>query len=199
MTRHQGILAPTRSLADPFSALHQQMNRLFDDFMSSTTVPALPTAMALPRMDVRENPQEICISTDLPGVNPADVEVLLDGNMLTLRGEKRQERETQQPQDYHLMERSWGRFQRALQLPFAPEQQEINADFAHGVLTIRIPKHAQQARSQRIEVHSRELPSQSAAVGHGSGSTAQGAAHASSEGQGIESSKKGSGVASSRH
>ena len=193
MTRQPGFLTPMRSSTDPFSALHQQMNHLFDDFLGSNAVPALSSAMALPRMDVRENPEEICISTDLPGVNPADVEVRLDGNMLTLRGEKRQEHETHQPQDYHLMERSWGRFQRSLQLPFAPESQEINADFAHGVLTIRIPKHAVQERSHRIAVHSHEQPSQSAAVSHGGGSTV---GHASTEGHAAEGGKKAGG---SRH
>jgi HSP20 family protein len=205
MTRQPGFLTPTRSSADPFAALHQQMNHLFDDFMGSNALPSLPSAMALPRMDVRESSQEICISTDLPGVNPADVEVRLDGNMLTLRGEKRQEHETQQPQDYHLMERSWGRFQRSLQLPFAPESQEINADFAHGVLTIRIPKHALQERSHRIAVHSHELPSQSAAVSQGGGSAGRqigtqmgekAGGHASAEGHAAEGGKKGG---SSRH
>lgn len=197
MTRHATHLPAARSSGDPFADLHQQMNRLFDDFIGGAGMPALPTAMALPRMDVRENLQEICICADLPGVNPADVDVRLDGNMLTLRGEKRPESESQQPQDYHLMERSWGRFHRSLQLPFAPQAEDIHADFEHGVLTIHIPKHAQQERSHRIEVHARDLPMQSRAVGHG-GSASGG--HATQEaGAGGEGSKKGSGGSVSHH
>jgi len=177
------------------------MNRLFDDFIGGAGMPALPTAMSLPRMDVRENPQEICICADLPGVNPADVDVRLDGNMLTLRGEKRHESESQQPQDYHLMERSWGRFHRSLQLPFAPQVEDIHADFEHGVLTIHIPKHAQQERSQRIEVHARDLPMQSRAVGHGGTAGAHGSGHAAVQGSqdAAEGGKKGSGGTMSHH
>ncbi len=202
MTRHATHLPAARSSGDPFADLHQQMNRLFDDFIGGAGMPALPTAMALPRMDVRENQQEICICADLPGVNPADVDVRLDGNMLTLRGEKRQESDSQQPQDYHLMERSWGRFHRSLQLPFAPQAEDIHADFEHGVLTIHIPKHAQQERSQRIEVHARDVPMQSRAVGHaGGGAGAQGASHGSAESgsSASEGGKKGSGGAMSHH
>lgn len=191
MPRHPSHLSPARTPADPFADLHQQMNRLFDDFMGGAVAPALPSAMSLPRMDVRETAQEICICADLPGVNPADVDVRLDGNMLTLRGEKRQESEAQQPQDYHLMERSWGRFQRALQLPFAPQPEEIHADFEHGVLTVHIPKHAQQERSQRIEVHARDVPLQSRAVGH--------ASSAGERPSGSEGGRKGSGGSSSHH
>lgn len=165
MPRHPSHLVPARTAADPFADLHHQMNRLFDDFLGGSVAPALPSAMALPRMDVRENPQEICISTDLPGVRPADVDVRIDGNMLTLRGEKHQESEPQQAHDYHLMERSWGRFQRSLQLPFAPQASEIQAEFEHGVLTVRIPKHAQQERSHRVEVHAKD-PGATRAVTH---------------------------------
>lgn len=201
MSRHPAHLPAARSSGDPFADLHQQMNRLFDDFIGGAGMPALPTAMSLPRMDVRENPQEICICADLPGVNPADVDVQLDGNMLTLRGEKHQESESQQPQDYHLMERSWGRFHRSLQLPFAPQAEEIHADFEHGVLTIHIPKHAQQERSQRIAVHARDVPMQSrAAVGHGGTAASHGSGHGTAEGsQGGEGGKKGSGGSMSHH
>lgn len=188
MTRHSSHLTPARS-GDPFAELHQQMNRLFDDFLGGAVMPALPSAMSLPRMDVRENSQEICICADLPGVNPTDVDVRLDGNMLTLRGEKHQESESQPPQDYHLMERSWGRFHRSLQLPFAPQAEDIHADFEHGVLTIHIPKHAQQARSQRIEVNAKDQAMQSRAVGHaGQEGGASG-----------ESAKKGSGGSTGHH
>jgi HSP20 family protein len=183
MSRHASQLQTARAAGDPFADLHQQMNRLFDDFLGGAAMPALPSSMSLPRMDVRENNQEICISADLPGVRPADVDVRLDGNMLTLRGEKHQESESQQPHDYHLMERSWGRFHRSLQLPFAPQPEDIHADFEHGVLTIHIPKHAQQARSQRIEVHAKDQPMQSRAVGHAN----------QDGGAGGENAKKGGG------
>lgn len=195
MTRPASHLVPARASGDPFADLHHQMNRLFDDFMGGAitpALPALPSAMALPRMDVRENPQEICICADLPGVRPADVDVRVDGNMLTLRGEKRQESEQQQAHDYHLMERSWGRFQRTLQLPFAPQAEEVQADFEHGVLTVRIPKHAQQERSQRVMVHAKDAGA-TPAVTHA------GAEGAQDQGSGAKSGTKRPGGSAGHH
>jgi HSP20 family protein len=75
--------------------------------------------------------------------------------VLTIAGEKKNPN-PQKPQNYHVMERSYGRFQRVLQLPFAPNPEQVRANFDHGVLMIRVPKQAQQQRSRRIEVRGGE-------------------------------------------
>ena len=151
------FLAPfqpsSRGLADPFSDLHREMNRLFDDFVGSGSAPGQSNLMAMPRLDVREAQNEIAVCVELPGVKPADVDIRIEGNVLTVRGEKKNEFEQQQ-QDYHVMERSYGRFQRSLQLPFAPNPDQVRADFDQGVLTVHVPKQPEQERSRRVEIQS---------------------------------------------
>lgn len=82
--------SPSRALAgaDPFSDLHREMNRLFDDFLGGAAAPGTSPLVAAPRLDVRENPSEICVSAELPGVQPQDVELRVEGNLLTLKGKR---------------------------------------------------------------------------------------------------------------
>ncbi len=165
------FLSPSRSPshalsgADPFSELHREMNRLFDDFfVGGSPVAGTGTMMAMPRLDVRESAKELCVCAELPGVKPEDVELRMEGNLLTLRGEKRQE-STQAHDDYHLMERSYGRFQRSIQLPFATAPQDVHADFKDGVLTIHVSKSAHQERSHRIAIQATEETGQATTAG----------------------------------
>ena len=76
------------------------------------------------------------MEADLPGVKPSDVDVRLDGDMLTISGEKRMESERKE-EDYQVMERSYGRFRRSIQLPFAPDPEQVRAECQDGVLTVR--------------------------------------------------------------
>ncbi|MBL0421097.1 Hsp20/alpha crystallin family protein [Ramlibacter sp. AW1] len=151
MSRFLVPFSSSRALGDPFSELHREMNRLLDDFVGGSSPGAAQGAMGMPRMDVRESEQEISVCAELPGVRPADVDLRIEGNVITIRGEKKNEA-TDRKEDYHVMERSWGRFQRSLQLPFAPDPDQVRADFEHGVLTIRVPKQPQQDRSRRIDI-----------------------------------------------
>jgi len=157
------FLAPSRSSSravaaqDPFSDLHREMNRLFDDFLVGGPLGTARTLMASPRLDMRESQQELCIAAELPGVKPEDVEIRIEGSMLTLRGEKANEAE-EKKEDYYLMERSYGRFQRSLQLPYSPDPDQVRAQFDNGVLTIHVPKEAQQERSRRVEIQSQGRP-----------------------------------------
>lgn len=157
------LRSPSRALAlggDPFSDLHREMNRLFDDFLGAG-VPSLGAGsmMTSPRLDVRESGNELRICADLPGVKPEDVELRLEGNVLTLRGEKSNESEDKK-EDYYLMERNYGRFQRSLELPYVPDPTHVHAQFENGVLTIHVPKEAQLERSQRIEIQAPTMQSQ---------------------------------------
>lgn len=155
--------------SDPFADLHREMNRLFDDFLGhGTTGAQQPSTTMAPRLDVRERDNELCVTAELPGVEPNEVDVRLDGSLLTIRGEKKAETE-QEKEDYHVMERSYGRFQRSLQLPFEPDANQVRADFKHGVLTIHIPKQPQQERSRRIEISAggQDAQSQPADVSQG--------------------------------
>lgn len=152
-------LSTARGLsADPFVDLQQQMNRLFDDTFRSFGLAGAPAgmdagAMAVPRLDVQETDRELCISVEVPGVQPSDLDVRLEGDVLTISGDKKNERETQE-KSYRVMERSFGRFTRSVQLPFEPQAEQVHADFKDGVLTLRVPRQPQQERSRRIEVRS---------------------------------------------
>lgn len=146
---------------DPLTELHREMNRLFDTVFSGGPAGALMGSpvgsgqnyMQPPRLDVREDERELCICVDVPGVQASDVDVRLDGDLLTISGEKKNE-VNQQQGGYHLMERGYGRFQRSVQLPFAPDPEQVQAECENGVLTIHLPKEGQVERSRRIEVKS---------------------------------------------
>lgn len=144
----------SRQMSDPFNDLHREMNRLFDDFLGGTQAGGTGTQgapLAVPRLDVRESQGEIRICVELPGVQPSDVDLRVERNILTISGEKKNEAEQEQ-QDYHVMERSFGRFQRSVQLPFEPDPDQVRAAFEHGVLTVRVPKQPQHEKSRRIEI-----------------------------------------------
>ncbi|TFY97793.1 Hsp20/alpha crystallin family protein [Ramlibacter rhizophilus] len=150
-----GTGSRAQGAGDPFNELHHAMNRLFDDFLVGGATPtgaqSQGAPMAVPRLDVREGDKEIAICAELAGVKPSDVDLRIEGNVITLRGEKKNEAQ-QEREDYHVMERSFGRFQRSIQLPFAPDPEQVRASFEHGVLTVRVPKPVQQERSRRIEI-----------------------------------------------
>jgi len=123
---------------DPLLDLHREMNRLFDDvFRGSSGQGGSSSLASMPRLDMHESDNELCVTADLPGVTPADVDLQIDRDVLTISGERKGENEQKQ-QNYHLMERSYGRFQRQVQLPFAPDPGQVRANFEHGVLTVRI-------------------------------------------------------------
>jgi HSP20 family protein len=137
--------------ADPFMALHREVNRLFDDVfrgfegLGPGRFPASPTmrAAAWPDVEVSETDKEIRVTAELPGLEEKDVEVLLDDGVLTLRGEKRSESEDK---DRRFSERFYGAFERRIALDAEVEEDKVEARFRNGVLTVAMPKNA-RARS----------------------------------------------------
>ncbi len=128
----------------PFFSLQRDMNRLFDSFFRDLDVsPSGPWETGMetfsPSIDVREDEKEIVVKAELPGVEDKDVEVLLSGNALTLKGEKREEKEEKEKGYYH-MERRYGAFSRVIPLPEGVETEKAEASFKHGILTIRVPR-----------------------------------------------------------
>jgi HSP20 family protein len=142
---------------DPFLAMRREMNRLFDDVfggfgLPSAFGPALRQMPAAPKIDVSETDNEIQITAEMPGIDQNDVEVLLEDDRLIIRGEKKEEREDKD-RNYHVRERVQGAFSRTLPLPFAPDPNQVKAEFRNGVMTITIPKPQEVKQQQhRIEV-----------------------------------------------
>lgn len=137
---------------DPFLSLHREMNRLFEDTMRSVGGnESGPAGFNVPQLDVHESEQEFCITADLPGVAENDIELTVNGDMLMLKGEKKHHQERDE-RGYHVIERASGAFQRSVRLPFEPDPGQVVADYENGVLTVHVPKQAQQEKNRRIEV-----------------------------------------------
>lgn len=143
---------------DPFGALHQQIDQLFQDF--GRGMPSLwgnggmPAAFAgtAPRLDVSDNDKELKVTAELPGVDEKDVEVVLHDDVLTIKGEKKAEKK-EEKDSFYMTERSYGSFARSLRIPFAADPDKVAAHFAKGVLTITVPKPAEaQNKTRKIAV-----------------------------------------------
>jgi len=140
------------SRGDPFLSLHREMNRLFDDTFRGLDQSESGQARFLaPSLDVHESGDEFCVTADLPGIAPEDIDLQIEGDMLTITGESKREEERDE-KGYHLMERSSGSFRRSLRLPFEPDPERITAECKNGVLTVHVPKEGQQQRSKRIPI-----------------------------------------------
>jgi HSP20 family protein len=126
----------------PFLQLHREMNRLFDDVFSGfgAGMPGLASrGLGWPNVEMVETEQGLRVSAELPGLDEKDVELTIDDGVLTLRGEKRAET-TDKERGYS--ERSYGRFERVLALPFAVEEDKAEASFKNGVLSVTLPRSA---------------------------------------------------------
>jgi HSP20 family protein len=102
-------------------------------------------------MDLYEDQNEIVVKAELPGMTKDDIQILLNDNILTLRGEKKKEEEDQ-GKDYYRSERVYGAFVRSLALPAEINQDKVRATFRNGVLEIRLPK-SEQAKKKEIKVN----------------------------------------------
>lgn len=139
--------------ADPFLSLHREVNRLFDDVLHGPAQGAQSSAGSFipAHLNVSETANDIRITAELPGVNQDDIEINLDNNILTVRGEKRFER-ADEKENFHFVERSYGTFQRSVQLPYRVDPGQVQARFDNGVLTVVVPKSRMQDPSRRIQI-----------------------------------------------
>ena len=181
-------LAPFRDrayLARPevglFGSLQREIDRMFDDFARSLPAVGQGNATLVPSIDISETDNEIMITAELPGLERKDVEITVENDLLTIRGEKKFETEQEnaksdqgasqsgtdqneanksdkkadntnaKPTNYHVTERSYGVFLRVLQLPTRIDPSKVEATMHNGVLKIRIPKQA-RPQANRIEV-----------------------------------------------
>ena len=144
--------------ASPFLTLHREMNRLFDDVFNGFGVPSLTgsngagsglaaRSFGWPNVEVGEADGGVLrVSAELPGLDETDVELLIEDGVLTLKGEKRAET-TDKERGYS--ERSYGRFERSIALPFAVQEDKAEATFRNGVLTVTLPRLADAPERRR--------------------------------------------------
>ncbi|MBI1320951.1 MAG: Hsp20 family protein [Candidatus Hydrogenedens sp.] len=135
---------------DPVQSLHREINRAFADFWRSFDAPPFGAGFATafgglqPRADVVETDKQIEVSVELPGLEEKDVEVSVSSGLLTVKAEKKSEKEDKKA-GWHLSERSYGLVQRAISLPAGADTDHAAAKFRNGVLTVTIPKTATAA------------------------------------------------------
>ena len=144
----------TISKWDPFrdlSMLQDRMNRLFDDTGRGwRPEEAAATTAWSPAVDIYETENEIMVQAELPGVERKDIVLNLENNVLTLKGERRFEKETRQ-ENYHRIERSYGAFSRAFSIPAIVDDEKIRADYKDGILKIALPKK-DQVKPKQIKI-----------------------------------------------
>jgi HSP20 family protein len=135
-------------------SLHREIDRLIDDFARGNfSMMTHAQANLVPQIDVAETDNEIEITVELPGLERKDVEISVEDDMLTIRGEKKIETKENEAdkKNYHVSERSYGVFLRMVQLPAGVDPASIQATMSNGVLKLTIPKPA-KAEPKKIEV-----------------------------------------------
>lgn len=137
---------------NPWRELDALSNRLALAFDDNFPTPSTSGSW-MPAVNVEETADELVLTAELPGLTHENVELEVENNILTLRGEKSEVRqEGDESRKFHLWERSYGSFQRSFTLPRTVSADKISAEFDNGVLHVRMPKVA-EAKSRRIDIH----------------------------------------------
>ncbi|MDR3615814.1 MAG: Hsp20/alpha crystallin family protein [Candidatus Obscuribacterales bacterium] len=147
-----------REQEQPLYSLQREMNRIFDDFFRSPTwesLDQLPNFAnekfwgdVTPRVDMTETDKELLVKVELPGMTEKDVEISINRDLLTISGEKKQEKEDSEKGCYR-MERQFGSFTRTIPLPYEIEMDKSEAIYKNGVLSIKMPRSVEQHRAAK--------------------------------------------------
>ena len=133
------------------SRLRNEMDRLWDDYFGPGRRALRPLEEAwLPLVDVSETGDKITVKAEIPGMEAKDIEISMVGDTLTLKGEKKAEREEME-ENYHMVERSYGSFSRTMKLPSTVDADKVEATYKNGVLTVVLPKR-EETKPRQIEV-----------------------------------------------
>jgi HSP20 family protein len=146
------------NIASPFETLRREIDRLFEDFRPSAwrfpfarpslELPRLADWQIAPAIDVAEREKEYEITAELPGMDEKDIEIRLANQSLTIKGEKKEEKQERR-KDYHVSERRYGAFQRSFVVPEGVDADKIEASFSKGVLKVMLPKTAEAQKAER--------------------------------------------------
>lgn len=137
----------------PFAALRNRIDSLMEDFDRQGLIRQGDFAV---RSNVSETNGEICITAELPGMEQKDIDVSVSGHTLTIKGQKKSEKEEKKEDEgrqFHRIERSSGSFQRSMTLPFEIDGDKVNADFKSGVLTVTVAKPSEVVeKAKKIQI-----------------------------------------------
>ena len=144
--------APRSFVGSPWRDLEEVSNRLARMFDDNSATGNAPANAWMPSVNVEETKDELVLSAELPGMTGDDISIDVENNVLTISGEKTEERtEGDEERRYHVWERRYGTFQRSFTLPRSVKADDIRAHFANGILRIRMPKVA-EAKGRKIQV-----------------------------------------------
>ena len=132
------------------SLLQNQMNRLFENALQGWPAESNGTSSWVPPVDIYETENDLVVTTDLPGIDPKRIDMQVENNILTIRGERRLEQKLEK-ENFHRVERTYGAFARSFTLSTAVDPEKIRANYKDGVLSISLPK-AEHARPKRIQI-----------------------------------------------
>lgn len=138
---------------EPFrgvTSLQEQVNRLFNDAFERQGEESSLTAWA-PAVDIYETEHELVVKADLPDVDPKDLDIRVENNVLTIRGERKFEKKVNE-ENYLRVERAYGSFARSFTLANSVNSDAIKADYQNGVLTLTIPKK-EEAKPKQIKIN----------------------------------------------
>ena len=150
--QNRGALAPSQGGSAPaeLNRLRREIDRLFEEPFSFLAPSTSFFEGWTPAVDVYEDNDKYVVKAELPGMKKEDIDVSLDGNTLTISGERKQEEEKKEGENYR-SERFFGRFQRSITLPTAVQANKIEATYKDGVLNVTLPK-AEEAKPKQIQV-----------------------------------------------
>ena len=136
----------------PISSFRHEFDRLFDDMFRTPAFSRFGEFGGMtanwPSLDVKDTDNELIITAEVPGMTDKDVELFVDNGMLTIRGEKKGEKD-----ERGYSERFYGRFERQIPLPTSVDEEHCKADFRDGLLTIHLPKTREAAESKKIPIN----------------------------------------------
>ena len=143
-------LVPWRDRRE-LSHMHHEMARLFDSFFEGWPFSvSTENAEWIPSVDVSETAKEVVVNVEVPGMDPKDMDISLHEGLLTIKGERKHEKEEKE-KAFHRIERRYGAFSRAIRLPADVDPDNVKATYKHGMLNIRMPKTKEES-AKKIEV-----------------------------------------------
>ncbi len=162
MVRYIAPYAPAvrgRRMADPFSLMQREMESLLQSFSRALTPGAEESEEAgffTPAVEAREDEKGLYIEVDLPGVNAEDVSVEVAEGVLTIKAERKMEKDVEEEErngvKFHIMERAYGTFLRRFTLPWEADEDNIEASFDKGVLKIFVPRRQEEKKTRKISI-----------------------------------------------
>ncbi|HSB04211.1 MAG TPA: Hsp20/alpha crystallin family protein [Thermodesulfobacteriota bacterium] len=143
-------LTPWKPFRD-LERMRGEMDRLWDSFFETEGVKRKgDVGTWMPNLDLSETKNEIIVKAEIPGLDPKDIDISLSEGVLTIKGEKKQEKE-EKDSNFHLVERSYGSFTRLVRLPKEVKGEKISASYKDGVLKITLPK-SEEAKKKEIKI-----------------------------------------------